>query len=44
MLSVTDLGDGKMAEKTVDGRAKRSLLQILKSLACPPPGIMCQRR
>ena len=40
ILLISDLGDGKMAEKTVDGRAKRSLIHILKSVDCKT-GMWC---
>ena len=36
MISISAVGDGKMAEKTVESREKRSLLHILSSMYCPP--------
>ena len=36
MNSISAVRDGKMAEKTVESREKRSLLHILSSMYCPP--------
>ena len=44
MNSISAVGDGKMAEKTVESREKRALLHILSSMYCPPwiPRSVCE--